>query len=274
MERTDCNICGSSEGQKFLEKDGFSIVRCPRCHLVYTNPRYNLDELMSFYEESYHEFEKESPLQSAKARRITERLWKMTGGSRLLDIGCSTGIFLNEARRRFEVQGVELARWSADFARRNRGLRVSNSTLAEAHFENEQFDAITFFEVIEHLHDPLTFLREVNRIVRMGGVVALSTGNLSSAEAMIRKEKWYYFAPKFHLYYFSLQTLELILIKAGFKLVRRTGSEALTILDFLRIASEYNSLRLFGRQGLGKIRVGRYSVGCIGVYARKVTELR
>jgi 2-polyprenyl-3-methyl-5-hydroxy-6-metoxy-1,4-benzoquinol methylase len=273
MERTACNLCGSTDGGILFEKEGYIIVRCRHCGLVYTNPRHTLDELRTFYEESYHEGEKEDALKSSKAFHITERLWRMTGGSRLLDIGCSTGIFLNGAKRRFYVKGVEYASWSAEFARRVYGLTVYNSTLEEAHFGNAQFDAVTFFEVIEHVHDPTAFLCEVNRILRPGGVVAISTGNVDSLEAMVRRRKWYYFAPKFHLYYFSLRTLERMLRKTGFEVVLMTGSEALTVVDFVRLVSDYRDVKLFARQGVAKLHFGKYSIGCIGVYAKKVRNV-
>lgn len=103
------------------------------------------------------------------------------GRGELLDIGCGTGNFLAAARAAgYEVSGTELDRNAARFAKERLGLpRVFGLTIsefAEKH-PDEQFDVVTFFEVLEHQATPGEFLEHVKSRVRPRGYIALSVPN-------------------------------------------------------------------------------------------------
>jgi SAM-dependent methyltransferase len=102
-------------------------------------------------------------------------------GGKLLDIGCGTGNFLAAARDAgYGVTGIELDRNAARFAKERlslqRVLPLTISEFAEQH-EEERFDVVTFFEVLEHQAAPVEFLQKVKACVRPGGVIALSVPN-------------------------------------------------------------------------------------------------
>ena len=86
----------------------------------------------------------------------------------------------------------------------------------EMPFEPGSFDAAGMFEVIEHLRDPMAVLRAARRAVRPGGVLVLSTPNLSSVSRWVLGKQWAVLSPAEHLYYFTEVTLSAALIKAGF----------------------------------------------------------
>jgi SAM-dependent methyltransferase len=102
-------------------------------------------------------------------------------GGALLDIGCGTGNFLAAARYAgYRVTGIELDRNAARFAKERLGLeRVLPLTISEfaAQHPQEQFDVVTFFEVLEHQAAPVEFLQNVRARVRAGGLIALSVPN-------------------------------------------------------------------------------------------------
>jgi 2-polyprenyl-3-methyl-5-hydroxy-6-metoxy-1,4-benzoquinol methylase len=102
-------------------------------------------------------------------------------GGALLDIGCGTGNFLEAARDAgYRVTGIELDRNAARFAKERLGLeRVLPLTISEfaAQHPREQFDVVTFFEVLEHQATPVEFLQKVRACVRTGGLIALSVPN-------------------------------------------------------------------------------------------------
>lgn len=102
-------------------------------------------------------------------------------GGALLDIGCGTGNFLEAARDAgYRVTGIELDRNAARFAKERLGLeRVLPLTISEfaAQHPQEQFDVVTFFEVLEHQAAPVEFLQNVRARVRAGGLIALSVPN-------------------------------------------------------------------------------------------------
>jgi SAM-dependent methyltransferase len=103
------------------------------------------------------------------------------GRGELLDIGCGTGNFMAAARAAgYAVSGTELDRNAARFAKEKLGLpRVLGLTVSEfaEKYPGEQFDVVTFFEVLEHQASPVEFLQKVKSCVRPGGHIALSVPN-------------------------------------------------------------------------------------------------
>jgi len=114
---------------------------------------------------------------------IEGALQAVPSGGRLIDLGCDDGartLRFAAAARCNEVHGVELAGASADAAR-GRGISVKEADLNEAlPFDDASFDVVVSNQVLEHLPDTDVFVSEVVRILRPGGVAAVSTENLAS----------------------------------------------------------------------------------------------
>ena len=110
---------------------------------------------------------------------LADRLAPRSG--KLLDIGCGTGNFLAAAREAgYDVTGIELDRNAARFAKERCGLQnVFPVTIAEfvESQAKQQFDVVTFFEVLEHQSAPADFLRKVSACVAPRGVIAMSVPN-------------------------------------------------------------------------------------------------
>jgi len=125
--------------------------------------------------------------------RQARRLGESPSALRLLDVGCSSGALLLVARDLgFQTAGVEPAGKAADTAR-SFGLDVYNGLLHEANYTDDGFDIVTMFEVVEHLIDPVTVVREIHRILKPGGVLLIGTGNAASWTARFLGSKWEYF---------------------------------------------------------------------------------
>lgn len=125
----------------------------------------------------------------AQMRQDEERHWWFTGrrqvllglvsaelspGARVLDVGCGTGYFLEAAADRYEVSGLDPSPQAVGFCR-DRGL----AGVREGGVENlrglaAEFDAVTFFDVIEHLPDDLGALALARQVLRPGGRVFVS----------------------------------------------------------------------------------------------------
>ena len=110
----------------------------------------------------------------------------------LLDVGCSSGAFLHAAvKLGFRAEGVEPAPKAATTAQAA-GLKVYQGLLQEAGYADGQFDAITLFEVIEHLQHPQDLLEECRRILRPGGILLIGTGNTGSWSMAAMGARWEY----------------------------------------------------------------------------------
>jgi len=139
----------------------------------------------------------------------------------LLDVGCAFGRFLLLAGKAgWQPLGVELSAPAAKIARES-GLEVIGGTLQTADLPDASVDAVTLWEVIEHVRSPLDELGQIARILKPGGVIALSTPNAASLRARQEGPDWYgYHVSREHLLFFTPKTLASALKSAGFYVSR------------------------------------------------------
>lgn len=129
----------------------------------------------------------------------------------VLDVGCAFGWSLDAAREiGLEAAGVELSDHAARVAGRRHDVRRGVSE-----FESSSFDAVTMVDVLEHVRDPVSFLVEVRRVLRPGGVLALTTPDFSSLSARVLGARWPHLHAE-HVVYFDRSTIRRALRKAGF----------------------------------------------------------
>jgi 2-polyprenyl-3-methyl-5-hydroxy-6-metoxy-1,4-benzoquinol methylase len=235
-EGVKCNLCNGSDEELLFNIPDFmleredvitTLVRCRRCGLVYQNPRPTIKQMAMHYPQEYDPFIAQSSVKRSswlatqaieyglnKRCRFVTRYKR---GGRILDLGCATGNFLDAMSKRpgWELYGVEINSEAAQVARQQYHLNVFIGTLEQARFSNEYFDAITLWEVLEHLHDAAATLREIQRILKPDGLLVIRLPNLASWDAGLFGKYWAgYDAPR-HLYVFNPNTIKKILDQAG-----------------------------------------------------------
>lgn len=143
----------------------------------------------------------------------------LTNG-KLLDIGCGFGFFLNTARKfKWQVTGVELSKPAVQYAQNFYKLDVFNGEVENANYANHTFNVITFWDVLEHVPNPATFLNYVQQILKKDGLIAFSIPNISSLAARLYKGDWWTLKPEEHLWHFNPQTLKQLLQEQHYKLL-------------------------------------------------------
>jgi len=162
------------------------------------------------------------------ARGLT-RLSKLRTPGRLLDVGCSYGAFMVLAQTAgWKTLGVELSESVAKFARKERGLDVFTGTVEQAAYPEGYFDAVTLWDVIEHLDDPVSTMAEIHRIMAPGGILIVFTLNqeslLTTVGQMLYKlslNRWTHLMELFydihHNFFFSPRTLTGLLKRSEFE---------------------------------------------------------
>lgn len=150
---------------------------------------------------------------------VARALGRAPASIHLLDVGCSNGELVRTATRLgFDAEGVEPAPAAARTAQ-EAGLKVRQGLLEETAFPEQSFDAVTLFEVIEHLREPLSLLRECARVLRPGGVLLIGTGNRASWTAQAMGARWEYLDIGHHgghISFYSPASLRLAAERAGF----------------------------------------------------------
>jgi SAM-dependent methyltransferase len=218
-----CVLCGAPQAPAF-RKRGFVFARCTGCGLVSLQPLPDAAAIARHHDASYRAgryavFAAAEDVRAAIAADRLARLRPVLPAGRWLDVGCSTGAFLVAARAAGNtVEGVELSAPAAEQARA-RGVAV-HQTRAEAFEPAAPYDAITAFDVVEHLPDPLAFVRRAAEWLRPGGAIALTVPNAASLVARLLGRRWFYYAPPDHVHYFTPATVTRLLESSGLGDVR------------------------------------------------------
>jgi len=154
-----------------------------------------------------------------KRSRIINSLQKGNKGGRLLDIGCSTGLFLNKLQQSklWEVWGVETSEYSVKIAREQYHLNVFHGELSEGNFQNGFFDVVTLWDVLEHLPDPISTLSEVSRITKPHSFLVLRVPNFDSLDAKLFRSTWEGIDLPRHYYVFSRNNINWLLNRNGYE---------------------------------------------------------
>jgi len=159
-------------------------------------------------------------------------------GGRILDVGCGSGrnVRLYQAIG-WDVYGVEPSPAASAHAR-SQGLKVVTGTLLEARFEPSFFDAITMYQVLEHMPNPRDVLHECHRILKPGGKLVVSVPNIECYDSSVFGAGWIPLEVPLHLYHFSMSTLGRLLTECGFHLERIKPQYLFyssTWVDYLRL---------------------------------------
>ncbi len=219
-----CALCGSDHSAPFDQRTfhGRKVTNriCLDCGLVYQSPRMTEVEATVFYADEYRLFQEGSTdptarnltIQKARASSLYDFIQPVLPAVfRHLDIGCSTGILLQQFQDAYHNQAVGAEPGEAHrIHAREKGLTVY-ATLEDLEKAGEaRFDLISISHILEHLPDPvgtLTHLRE--RILTPTGWLLLEVPNLYAHDSF----------EVAHLVAFSLHTLREVLNKSGFDIV-------------------------------------------------------
>ncbi len=201
-----CNACGQLVSQ-ISEADYLRSMQ------AFDDAGFNLPDARAAARRARHAGARLARIRALLGGRLDRR-------PRLIDVGCSRGDFVAAATASaFDAEGVEPAPQIAAAARAA-GRKVHTGLLEEQQFADAQFDAVSLFEVVEHLRAPLVLLRECRRILRPGGVMLLSTGNAASWTARVMKARWDYFQTEKdagHVSFFNPRSIALLAERTGFE---------------------------------------------------------
>jgi len=180
-----CPICKQGKDFKFIrdfkkEENKFSLYECSKCQIQFWLPLKNPGN--EWYEESggYKIRNIIKPkIYRGYHKKFLETHKDFPKNTKVLDLGCGTGEFINELKERgCLVWGVDFDRGAIKTAKEYFKLENIFAMNFEDFFKKEnlpEFDIICFFEIIEHLDNPLAFIRSVKDLLKTNGKFFLST---------------------------------------------------------------------------------------------------
>lgn len=238
-----CDLCGSFKFEIFISRDEWlwlpskyrtNFVKCIQCGLIYQNPQLDANELALFYSPDYEPYV--SPIEDEnwlKKKFRLANIWKKVSLVKsfhqnkgyILDVGCSTGIFLTQMNKiGWECYGIEPNYYAAEIAKKTRGINIFWGYLSEFKGIDRCFDVITFWDVLEHTFSPRSELRLAYNLLSSNGILIINIPNWNAFDRDWLGKYWQGYDPPRHLYVFSEDNIKQYLSKTGFELL---GSFAL-----------------------------------------------
>lgn len=172
-----------------------------------------------FFGGEYANYFEDRPALELNFKRRLERLRQyFTPQTSLIEVGCSYGFFLNLAKSCVaKVVGYDITSEGIAYAKKEFGLEVYNESFLNYH--GEKVDMVCLWDVVEHLPNPGAVMEKIATVVKPGGYVALTTGDIGALVAKMRGDKWRMVHPPTHLFYFDKQSMTKLLARYGFKVV-------------------------------------------------------
>jgi predicted TPR repeat methyltransferase len=242
MINVKCNICGA-RSTGFFSKNKYQFYKCSSCGFIFVDPPPEKTEVVHHYSEHYYS---EFADRYQRMDRSTYQNWKKRIGiiekylsidnrpeRTIIDVGCATGNFLQVAAQcNWSVFGIE----HSIYAARQASERIGKERIYTDDFLEFQKPlrsvALSAWDVIEHVSDPISFLLKANSLLHENGILALSTVNTDSLNHQLFGANWRYYRPPEHLSHFNLDNLRMALNKTGFDVLHyRTQFTYLSFLD-------------------------------------------
>jgi len=263
LDNNVCPICNASAfiyykslaDLLFGVPGSWDLVRCsnPKCGLVWLMPEPKKEEIKKFYVNYYtHGIEKKrvisfnniiektiyklSKILYSLLRRVllinVERknldfMYLKGGKGRVLEVGCGNGERLFKLRKiGWDVEGTEIDEKAIKVAEEKYGIKAYLGDIRELKLKREYYDAVIMNHVIEHIYEPIDFLKRCREFLKKGGKLIITTPNVDSYSHKKFEMFWRGLEPPRHLYLYNCNSLKFILSLSGFDKIRIWTSTA------------------------------------------------
>jgi predicted TPR repeat methyltransferase len=220
-----CAVCGSSSSKPLYA----GILKCADCGYVFADVHLSDEECSEIYRKNYFfgdEYSDYIADKKALQRNFELRLKVLRKyldpvlHKNLLEVGSAYGFFLEIAKNRFEnVQGIDITEDGVRYSKEALNLDVIHADLLQHDFSTQKFDVVCMWDTIEHLRAPRLYLEKIAGLMEKGALIAITTGDIGSVNARLKKDKWRLIHPPTHAHYFSKKTLGRMLDDLGFEII-------------------------------------------------------
>ena len=242
-----CIVC-ATELASFLQCKQGTVLRCRQCGLGVLKDIPQKTKVFKYYNTFYDERQSERfhPLFELAIRffrqlrvRVVESFAQKKG--KILDVGFGRPLDLEIFQHRgWEAYGTQIVPHTVHVAQQH-GLKAFLGELPDAQYHARSFDVVTIWHVLEHLHEPGTYLKEAHRILKPNGKLIIEVPNISSPIARWFGCNWLGLDLPHHLYHFTPAALSRFLRQHGFSVIK-TKFFSLEQSPFAALQSMINAL--------------------------------
>lgn len=231
--------CIACDSNKFSEHSQL-LVRCDECGIVVAKEIPTFAELKKLYQEEYFfgmEYSDYKADRKALEANFKDRIKFLkkyiSPEARVVEVGCAYGYFLNLLKDDVKWhKGFDVSEEGVNYAKKELNVNAEASDFLDTDIKNGSIDLICMWDVMEHFGEPHKHVAKAAKLLKKGGALSLTTGDIDARVAKLRGAKWRMIHPPTHIYYFNVKSIKKLLKKNGLKVVdvrykgtsRNTGS--------------------------------------------------
>ncbi len=218
-------MCDHNHATPFDSFDGKRLLRCESCDLIFLETSRTEDEDRALYEDYYHNeiagrflFGVESVIRLFRLFRAFKIVSVCRRAKRILDVGSGRGFTLYYLRKFFgftRTVGTQISRPAYEFSRNLLGLEIYDRDLLELDFEDESFDVVIMWHVLEHLREPESYVHRISKLLCKGGAFIVEVPNLNSWTRRMTGKYWLGLDLEHHRWFFTPESLTRLLERCG-----------------------------------------------------------
>ena len=224
----------------YCHKPPVDYYICKEVGLIFQKVRPSTYEMTQYADAEYEfglyrDYARASSLKYETFKRRIQLISRIATGSRLLDVGCSSGFFIEIALQHgFDAYGIEISKNAIALAKEKIRARITNGDVNLLPERGEKgFDIIVAFDIIEHTQDPLKFLKNMREILSPKGWLVLATPDTGHFLRYLMGCRWPMLQPMQHTYLFSKRAMRKALELAGYDQIRIQRGEKRMSLEYL-----------------------------------------
>lgn len=229
--------------RKVRDSINYKVVKCQNCGLLQLSPMPSVEDNKYFYDRNLQARNIKAPSNLKIIRQNslndTKRRTRMVSrhikkNQTLLDIGSGYGFFLQEMDNLgYKITGIETSRERQKASAKITKAKVLDVNLLESDSASSKFDCITLFHVLEHINNPVLFLKIIKKHLNNNGKLIIEVPN--SDDMLLETCEKYrdFYWQKAHLFYFNVKTLKKIVQKAGFSIINTSYVQRYGIENFI-----------------------------------------
>ncbi|MFQ3212747.1 MAG: 2-polyprenyl-3-methyl-5-hydroxy-6-metoxy-1,4-benzoquinol methylase [Marivirga sp.] len=232
----ECPVCSSDNitnhsviKDHSVSKESFVIMLCDNCNFQFTNPRPDHSQIARFYQsQNYisHTNKGNNPINllykivrnysTAQKIKLIKTITNRKNG-KIFDYGIGTGYFLKAIEQAgWRVTGLEPDTAARNLAEKSTGITI-HSDLSKIIDNNEKFDLITLWHVLEHVHDVNEVFIKLKTLLKEKGKMLIAVPNVDSFDNNLFQEHWAAYDVPRHLYHFNQESMKTFVMKHGMK---------------------------------------------------------
>jgi 2-polyprenyl-3-methyl-5-hydroxy-6-metoxy-1,4-benzoquinol methylase len=242
-----CIICNKRDfriiSKTVRDSKKHRIIECKNCEHIQLNPIPSSSTYKKFYDDDQQlkninynftikQLEKKSEVDVQRRMQSIKKL--NSKKDRILEIGSGNGFFLkNMYNLEYNITGLEISKERREISKEITNAPVINHNLINAKKSLGKFDSILLFQVLEHVINPIDFLKKIFVILKKNGFIVIEVPNVKDLQIKLNSNYARWFWQMAHLNYFSKNTLELVLKRSGYRNVKIFGVQRYGVENML-----------------------------------------